>query len=137
MTLIRQPDRAETDYLMHEQKNPPATDRGALEALGGTESILQDTSDTRLIGHTVERQVDSTLWLLVRGEIELHQLTPALAGLYHVGYMDGRAAMQPDLDRAIADRDRFYRKAYPSKAQELDRAWVQRMAESIELGADR
>lgn len=70
----------------------------------------------RLIGASVEDDLDAVLWQLVDGEVELHQLTPGLAGFWSLAYDQGRASRQAEIDRANADADRYYRAAYDSLA---------------------
>lgn len=67
-----------------------------------------DTNSTGLVGHTVEKQLDGSLWRLVLGELGLQDLTPALRGFYSIGFAHGQESMRRPLDQAEADRDRYY-----------------------------
>lgn len=61
------------------------------------------------LGHEFEAVADGLLWSLVRGDVQLWHITPALAGFYGLGHNDGRASRQPEVDQAQADADRYYR----------------------------
>jgi hypothetical protein len=72
-----------------------------------------------LIGATVEKSLDATLWRLRTDEIGLDDLTPALAGFYLAGHAAALASVLPELtrveqerDQAASDRDRYYRAAF-------------------------
>ncbi|NEN07614.1 hypothetical protein G3T36_17290 [Diaminobutyricibacter tongyongensis] len=45
-------------------------------------------------------------------EIGLHDCTPAIIGLYSIGYDHGRQSMLPELERAQDDRDALYERCY-------------------------
>ncbi|SKA86982.1 hypothetical protein SAMN06295879_1016 [Agreia bicolorata] len=64
------------------------------------------------IGASVEGELDRTLWRLVAGDIELYHLTPALAAWWTVAHEQGRRTLQPELEQATADRDRYYEIAF-------------------------
>ncbi|TFB92774.1 hypothetical protein [Cryobacterium sp. HLT2-28] len=68
------------------------------------------------IGARVETHLDATLWKLKAGEIGLHDLTPALMGFYSIGHSDGIASVAPQLEQALADRDRYYRAAFDPRS---------------------
>ena len=75
---------------------------GGTEAINNQNNPGRDTAkSTKLVGHTVEKQLDKILWELVRGDIELNQLTPALAGLWTVAYFDGLEAGKATADAAV------------------------------------
>lgn len=86
-------------------------ERSRLDALEAAADQIDGRSTPKprhLIGATVEFHLDRVLWQLVRGEIGLQDLTPALAAFYHFGHADGIASVQPALERARADADRYY-----------------------------
>jgi hypothetical protein len=45
---------------------------------------------------------------LIVGNVELYQLPPVLADLYNLGHLHGVASLQPLLDQARWDADRYY-----------------------------
>ena len=63
---------------------------------------------TTYIGHTVENQLDRILWQLILGEVELHELTPALAAWWTLAHESGRASRQAEIDHANSEADRYY-----------------------------
>ncbi|TFC26996.1 hypothetical protein E3O55_13025 [Cryobacterium sp. MDB1-18-2] len=65
-----------------------------------------------LIGATVEKALDATLWRLKSGELGLEDLTPALAAFYTIGHADGMAQMVYRLQQVEADRDRYYQAVF-------------------------
>ena len=73
-----------------------------------------------LIGHTVEKPLDATLWRLRTGTVGLEALTPALRGFctlshddgYAAGFIAGVESTSAELRQAIADRDRYYGAAF-------------------------
>lgn len=105
------------------ESRPQLGEAGAAEDQVTARSALDSTS---LVGAAVEKQLDATLWRLIAGEIGLHDLTPALAGWYTLGYDAGRAAILPQLQGAEADRDRYYRAAYDTP---------ERLRERLDQGA--
>lgn len=86
---------------------------------------------TQLIGARVEDQLDRVLWDLVRGDVELHQLTPALAGTYNLGFADGRASLEPALEQARRDAARYYELAY-NPGRQLSELRQRRIDEQLE-----
>lgn len=101
-------------------------------------------TSTALIGVTVENQLDGVLWRIARGDLQLWQVTPAIAGLVTFGYDQGRASLQPTIDRLNAECDRLYLRAHNSPEQiraiqrrQMDAAaeqyWADFMAGRIEL----
>ncbi|MFZ4894201.1 hypothetical protein ACL9RL_07105 [Plantibacter sp. Mn2098] len=65
----------------------------------------------KLIGASVESELEATLWRLMDGTVQLWQLTPALAAWWHFAFAEGSRSLQPALTRALADRDRYYESA--------------------------
>lgn len=66
----------------------------------------------RLLGHTIEQQLSSALDSLILGRLELWQCTPSLAGFVTLGFDQGRAsrdrevdALRQQLARAQHERD--------------------------------
>lgn len=62
----------------------------------------------KLIGASVETELEATLWKLMDGSISTWQLTPALAAWWHVAYAAGARSLNDELDQAQADADRYY-----------------------------
>lgn len=89
---------------------------------------------SHLVGHTVEKALDATLWRLVLGEIGLHELTPALAGFYHVGHADGVASQAGLLRQARHDAERMYVLAFndPILAKKVTERMERTFIETIE-----
>lgn len=85
---------------------------------------------TECVGHLVEKQLDSTLWRLVSGELGLHELPPALAGFYSIGFAHGQESVQAQLEQAQSDRDRYYERWYNGK--DLPDARLRRMRAAAE-----
>ena len=52
--------------------------------------------------------LDRILWQLILGEVELHELTPALAAWWTLAHESGRASRQAEVDHANAEADRYY-----------------------------
>lgn len=52
---------------------------------------------------------------VLTGRVEVWHLPPALADWYWLGVIDGRDALQTELDQANADADRLYRVAFDPK----------------------
>ena len=69
------------------------------------------------VGHTVENQLDKILWRLILGEVELHELTPALAAWWTLAHESGRASRQAEVDRLNSEADRYYRAAYNPRSR--------------------
>lgn len=65
-----------------------------------------------LVGASVEGQLDAALTGLLGGVFGLHDLTPALAGFYSVGYDAGRASLEGELERARDEAARWYEIAH-------------------------
>lgn len=89
----------------------------AAENAADGRSTNNNNNGSRLIGRAVENELDSTLWRLIVGEIGLHEVTPALAAFWHLGYDAGRASLLPELHQARADRDRYFRAAFDTPDQ--------------------
>lgn len=69
----------------------------------------------KLNGHTVETELGALLDRLIVGELGLHELTPALAGLVTYGFECGRGSQDPELAdlrrqlaRAEHERDLYF-----------------------------
>jgi hypothetical protein len=61
------------------------------------------------IGHTVDAVLEETLWRLVRAEIGLQDLTPALQDWWCVAAEQGRTLSNRDeIDRLTHERDLWY-----------------------------
>lgn len=84
-----------------------------------------------LVGATVERQLDASLWRLVQGEVGLHDLTPALVGFYSIGFAHGQDSLRPELERAQHDRDTYYER-WTNPGQLLTDVRLRRMREAAE-----
>lgn len=54
---------------------------------------------------------------LLLGRVELWQLAQPLADLYHLGFIDGQASLQQALAEAHSAADRYYRRAFDSRAR--------------------
>lgn len=64
------------------------------------------------IGHTVDAVLEETLWRLVRAEIGLQDLTPALQDWWCVAAEQGRTlANRDEIDRLRFERDFWYFRA--------------------------
>lgn len=98
---------------MRAERNRPSDATGAVEVHAGGLNGTHDS--TGLVGHTVERQLDSALWRLVLGDLGLHDLTPALAGFYSLGFAHGQESPSPQIEQAEADRDSLYERLYYGK----------------------
>lgn len=48
---------------------------------------------------------------LIKDEVQLWELPPAVSGLYYLGEWSARGILMPQLIQAEADRDRYYRAA--------------------------
>ena len=68
-----------------------------------------------LIGATVETRLDRILWQVILGDVELYQLTPALAAWWTLAHETGRVSRQAEIDRLNSENDRLYRAAYNSR----------------------
>ena len=61
------------------------------------------------IGHTVDAELDATLWRLVAGEIELTDCTGAIQELWAVAAEQGRQLANLDrIERLTYERDLWY-----------------------------
>jgi hypothetical protein len=61
------------------------------------------------IGHTVDAELDATLWKLVAGEIQLSDCTGAIQDLWAVAAEQGRTLANRDrIERLTYERDMFY-----------------------------
>ncbi|MBF4568779.1 hypothetical protein ITJ57_08340 [Plantibacter sp. VKM Ac-2880] len=89
----------------------------------------------KLVGASVETELEATLWRLMDGSIAIWQLTPALAAWWHVAYAAGAQSLGDHLDQAQADADRYYELAMnPGKS--LSEMKQRRIDEAI-ADADR
>lgn len=94
-------------------------------------SVLGNVGRPALIGATVEKPLDASLWRMVTGEICLHDLTPALAGFYSVGFEDGRQSLAHELAKAENERDTFYER-WANPGKELTEVRLRRAREAAE-----
>lgn len=104
---------------MNQEKEIRPTANGTDQVLAGGSNTSIVTAQTRntsepasLVGSTVEKALDATLWRLKSGDIRLEELTPALMGFYTLGHADGIALMARELQQCAADRDRYYSAAF-------------------------
>jgi hypothetical protein len=63
---------------------------------------------TAPIGASVENSLDRTLWQLVAGDIELSDLTPALAAWWTTAQWVGHTSRQAEIDSISDTADRIY-----------------------------
>ena len=92
-------------------------------------------SEQRLIGASVDTELEATLWRLMDGSIEIWQLTPALAAWWHVAYDSGAGSLRQDVAQATSDADRYYELAMnPGKSLSEQK---QRRIDIAIAGADR
>jgi hypothetical protein len=70
-----------------------------------TENYAQFTAP---IGASVENSLDRTLWQLIAGDIELSDLTPALAAWWTTAHWSGHTSRQAEIDSLISTADRIY-----------------------------
>ena len=61
--------------------------------------------------------LDRILWQLILGEVELHELTPALAAWWTLAHESGRQSRQAEIDHANSEADRYYRAAYHPRSR--------------------
>lgn len=87
------------------RRNSPGTNTEAVEDLAGE---LIKTNSTAPIGASVEKSLDRTLWQLIAGDIELSDLTPALAAWWTTAQWVGHTSRQAEVDRLIFTADRTY-----------------------------
>lgn len=79
------------------------------ELAPGADQFASHTQSTRLIGHTVDAELDATLWRLVSGDLTLSDLTPALRDWWVVAAEFGRQTANTDrIDRLTYERDLWY-----------------------------
>ena len=90
---------------MSTQGNRPGVGTEAIKSSAGE---LNNFESTAHIGHTVENQLDRILWQLILGEVELHELTPALAAWWTLAHESGRASRRAEVGHANAEADRYY-----------------------------
>ena len=97
----------------------PSADTRADEVVAGglntsivTPAFAKSRKVEWAIGSSVDSELERTLWRLVAGDIEQYQLTPALAAWWTVAHEQGRRSLQPELEQAQADRDRYYEIAF-------------------------
>ncbi|HEY5224961.1 MAG TPA: hypothetical protein VIJ18_18175 [Microbacteriaceae bacterium] len=114
-----------------------------IKQAGGLNSSVSDTHDkTALIGSTVEKSVDATLWKLVLGQIGLHDLTPALAAFWTLGHASGIASCRAQIARLENEADRLYVQAFNPKdrakliRERMDAAAADYWEEFSRLGGD-
>ncbi|WP_104132655.1 hypothetical protein [Cryobacterium sp. M91] len=109
------------------EKNRPAGTGPAQKLIDkATTASIPETPDARLvplIGHTVEKSLSAALSRLLRDEISLDELTPALADFFLAGHRAALASVLPDLtrveierDQAQADATRYYNAAFNPRA---------------------
>lgn len=72
------------------------------------------------VGASVEVQLEQVLDGLLRGRLDLHQLTPSLAGIYIAGFDAGRASLASDIERARDEAARWYEIAHNPGGQYPD-----------------
>ena len=129
------------------QESRPVTGNRAAEDLaeGSTTSVKPDRpspAKPALIGAAVERALDGTVWDLVTGKIGLHDVTPAIAALYSVGFADGVASCGARIARLEHEADVLYVQAFnPSDRAKLirkrmDAAAAEYEAEFMANGGD-
>lgn len=85
----------------------------------------------RLIGASVEKALDTTLWQLVLGEIGLHDCTPAIVGLYSIGHAHGVESVLEQLRQAENDRDRYF-ELWANPGKDLTDIRLRRMRQASE-----
>lgn len=76
---------------------------------------ISEQVNVHRVGHTVERQLDTTLWLLLNGDLGLQDLTPALAGFYSIGFADGQDSLRARLQTETDTADRLYERLHHGK----------------------
>jgi hypothetical protein len=79
------------------------------------DSIVPSHPAPFTIAASVERQLETVLWALVSGEIELYHLTPALAAWWSLAHEYGCASRNSEVAQLTADRDRYYEVAFYGK----------------------
>src|SRR3546814_3961548 len=58
---------------------------------------------------------------LVSGELQLHECTPAIIGLYSLGFWNGQQSRDAEVEQATAYRDRYRSEEHTSELQSLMR----------------
>jgi hypothetical protein len=87
------------------RRNSPGTNTEAVEDLAGE---LIESNFTARIGSSVENSLDRTLWQLIAGDIELSDLTPALAAWWTTAQWFGHGSRQVEVNSLIDTADRLY-----------------------------
>lgn len=78
----------------------------------GADQFASHLHDTRLIGHTVDAELDATLWRLVGGDLTLSDVTFALRDWWAVAAEFGRQTANTDrIERLEWERDYWYYRA--------------------------
>ena len=87
-----------------------------------------------LYGAPVEKPLDRTLWMMLEGQIGLHDLTPSLAGFYYAGHADGIGSLQARIAYLEHTADRLYVAAFNDR--DLAKRIQQRMDEHYRVKLD-
>jgi hypothetical protein len=77
-------------------------------SVSGPTSVRNPYPESIKISLGAERYLEQLGADLLTGEVELHQLSPALLQLYTFAFEQGRASVMPALEKANADADRLY-----------------------------
>lgn len=84
-------------------ENAPST------ATGGASESSTRTRTIHRIGDSVDEVLQDTLWKLVGGELELHNLAPGLQAWYVAGVnVHGKNCCQAEIDRLTRERDMWF-----------------------------
>lgn len=86
-------------------------------------------------GWTVAAQLDAHLDRLMRGEVQLWELHPALAAWFIAGFDAGRASLASDIERARDEAARWYEIAH-NPGRELSDVQQRRIDEALEAAWD-
>ena len=109
---------------MNEKNRPSAKGTAPKLIENSIAPSIPVTTDARpLIGHSVEKSLSAALSRLLRDEISLDELTPALTDFFLAGHRAALASVLPDLtrveierDQAQADATRYYNAAFNPRA---------------------
>ncbi|MGO2111928.1 MAG: hypothetical protein ACTH31_09965 [Pseudoclavibacter sp.] len=71
----------------------------------------------RLVGASVERDLDAALTGLLAGRLDLAALTPGLSGFYFAGWNAGRESVAQRLERAEDEAARWFEIAHNPDAR--------------------